>query len=199
MPDWIWLVLIAVLLVLAVGIYVTARKRRTEGLRDTFGSEYDRVTREAGGTRRAEAELLERRKRHDSFDIRDLTDEQRKDYRLEWERVQSRFVDEPTEAVAAADELVQRVMADRGYPVEDFDRRAADLSVEHPEVVANYRAAHGISLASAHGEASTEHLRQATIHYRALFGELLGANDAPDQTSPEVVDLREEDRTARYR
>lgn len=193
MPEWVWLV-IALVVVGAVVAAVIARRKRSEDLRESFGPEYEHVAGQTGSERKADAELAARRRRVEKFEIRELSDDERDGYRREWERVQSGFVDEPASAVAEADALVQRVMGDRGYPVEDFEQRSADLSVEHPEIVANYRAAHGISLASSHGEATTEDLRQATIYYRALFTELLG----DDEGSRDVVDLRQEQST-RYR
>ena len=193
MPEWVWLVIAVVVVALVVGASV-ARRRRSEQLRESFGPEYEHVAGQTGSERKAEAELAARQRRVDKFEIRDLSDSEREGYRREWERVQIGFVDEPATAVSEADALVQRVMSDRGYPVDDFEQRSADLSVEHPEIVANYRAAHGISLASSHGEATTEDLRQATIYYRALFTELLGDGDG----TPDVVDLRQEQST-RYR
>ena len=193
MPEWVWLV-IALVVIAVVAAAVVARRKRSEDLRESFGPEYEHVAGQAGSERKAEAELAARRRRVEKFDIRELSDDERDGYRREWERVQLGFVDKPEAAVAEADALVQRVMGDRGYPVEDFEQRSADLSVDHPEIVANYRAAHGISMASSHGEATTEDLRQATIYYRALFTELLGDDDG----SPDVVDLRQEQST-RYR
>lgn len=188
MPEWGWLLLALVVIALIAGL-VVARRRRSAQLRESFGPEYEHMAGQAGSQRKAESALAARQRRHDKFEIRELSDAERTRYRSEWQQVQAGFVDQPSEAVAQADALVQRVMGDRGYPVEDFEQRSADLSVEHPEVVANYRAAHGISLASAHGKASTEDLRQATIYYRALFGELLGDG------ASDMVDLRQEHAT----
>jgi hypothetical protein len=165
-----------VLIVLVVGALLLARQRRSQQLQQGFGPEYDRTVEERGGDRRqAEAELLERRNRRDQFDIRELEPAARDRYAERWRAAQRRFVDEPAPAVGEADALVMEVMRDRGYPVADeFDQRAADLSVDHPDVVEHYRAAHGISGRATGGDASTEDLRQAMVHFRALFIELLG-------------------------
>jgi hypothetical protein len=180
MDIWVWILIavVAVLVVLGVLWYV-AQQRRTRALRDRFGSsEYDRTLEKEGGRRSAERELREREKRHDELELRPLSPETRRGFEQEWEETQGRFVDDPKGAVARADELVQRVMRERGYPVEDFDQRAADMSVEHPDLVEKYRTADGIARASERGEASTEDLRHSVRHYRALFVELLGTDDA---------------------
>jgi hypothetical protein len=148
-------------------------------LQDQFGREYDRTVDKAGGRREAERELAERQKRHDELELKPLPPEARERYLQQWQQTQSRFVDDPTGAVAEADDLVNRVMRDRGYPVDDFEQRAADISVEHPELVERYRTANGIARASEQGKASTEDLRHSVRHYRALFVELLDA-DAGD-------------------
>jgi hypothetical protein len=197
MPEWVWLVAVVVIAAVVVAV-VIARRRRSAALRDRFGPEYEHVAGQTGSERKADAELAARQRRVERFDIRELTPEERASFQSQWERVQVGFVDSPAAAVSEADGLVQQVMASRGYPVDDFEQRSADLSVEHPEIVANYRAAHGISMASAHGRASTEDLRQATIYYRALFGELLGEQRSGEPRSGEVVDLREEE-APRYR
>jgi hypothetical protein len=132
---------------------------------------------QAGDRREAEQELREREKRHEELDLRPLEPEARDRYLEEWEATQGRFVDDPTGAVKDADTLVQRVMRERGYPVDDFEQRAADISVEHPDLVEKYRTAHGIARSSQRGEASTEDLRHSVRHYRALFVELLEADD----------------------
>ncbi len=178
---WIWIViaaaaLVAVLVVVSTGI----RTGRTKQLHEQFGSEYDRVAADAPTKREAESELRERRRRHEQFDIRPLDPEERDRYRSRWLAIQAEFVDDPTASVAKADSLIQNVMRDRGYPVDDFDTRAADLSVDHPEVVENYRAGHGIAVAHERGHASTDELRRAVRHYRALFDELVDARE-PDE------------------
>jgi len=173
--EWIVVAILAALLVGAAALL--ARRRRSQQLREGFGPEYQRTVAEHGDRRAAESELLERRQRREELEIRELEPAARERYDERWRAAQRRFVDEPGQAVAEADELVAAVMRDRGYPVEDdFDRRAADVSVDHPVVVEHYRAAHAISTQSAGGDADTEDLRQAMVHYRALFAELLGGD-----------------------
>ena len=170
MDTWVWIVL-AVIVLAAVAAVAAAvmRKRRSEQLREGFGPEYDHVVEETGDRRAAERELSERRKRHEELEIVSLSDGVRSRYAEEWRQVQARFVDEPEAAVRDADQLVQRVMSDRGYPVaDDFERRAADVSVDYPDVVENFREGHRLA-----GESDTEALRQAMVHFRSLFAELL--------------------------
>jgi hypothetical protein len=179
MATWVWIVIAVAAVILVLGIvWGATRTRRTRSLQDRFGSEYDRTVEKAGGRRQAEQELSEREQRHEELDLRPLSPRARDRYLNDWEATQARFVDDPSGAVSEADELVQRVMRDRGYPVEDFEQRAADISVEHPDLVEKYRTAHGIARANARGEASTEDLRHSVRHYRALFVELLGAGDS---------------------
>jgi len=166
------LILVAVLVIIAVAL--VARRRRSEKLKRRFGSEYDRtVLQQHGDSRRAEETLVEREKRVEAFPLRSLTPVDREAYAMEWASVQRRFVDDPSAAVGSADRLVSRVMTDRGYPMSDFDQRAADISVSYPAVVQNYRTAHDIVLRHTDGHATTEELRQAMVHYRSLFDELL--------------------------
>ncbi len=174
MEPWVW-ILIVVLVLIAIGAFLFATRRRTQGLQERFGPEYDRTVAETGQRRAAESELMERQKRREALDIRPLPDDARERYSASWNETQERFVDAPSEAVGEADRLVQEVMRERGYPVESFEQRAADISVDHPQVVEDFRAAHAISLANDHGEASTEDLRQAMVHYRSLFEQLLEA------------------------
>ena len=182
MPTWGWIVIaIAAVVVLAAIAWSAYNNRRRKELQDSFGSEYDRTVADAPSRREAESDLAERQKRRDELEIRPLEQQARDRYASEWHNTQAKFVDEPQEAVGEADGLIQEVMRERGYPVEDFDQRAADLSVDHPEVISNYRAAHGISVANERGKASTEDLRTAMVHYRALFEELL--EHEPAQTS----------------
>jgi hypothetical protein len=169
------IVALAVLLLVVI-VAVALRSRRSTKLRDHFGPEYERAVHDTGGRRAAEAELKDRAKRVAAFAIVPLRPGDRERYVGAWRSVQSQFVDDPKRAVTSADSLLADVMAARGYPVGDFEQRAADLSVDHPVVVQNYRAAHGIALRHARGEASTEDLRQAMIHYRELFDDLV--NDA---------------------
>ena len=170
MDTWVWIVL-AVIVLAVLGLVAAAamRKRRSEQLREGFGPEYDRVVEDTGDRRAAERELSERRKRHEELEIVSLSDGVRARYAEEWKQVQARFVDEPDAAVRDADQLVQRVMSDRGYPVaDDFERRAADVSVDYPDVVENFRDGHRLA-----AESDTESLRQAMVHFRSLFAELL--------------------------
>ena len=172
----IWVLVAVIVVLLCVVGFLVARQRRSAQLREGFGPEYDRVVQERGDQRAAEAELRERRDRRRQYDIRPLEESARKHYAERWEDTQRRFVDQPASAVAEADGLIGEVMRERGYPVEDFDQRAADLSVDHSEVVEHYRSAHALSGANGHQNASTEDLREAMVHYRALFADLLDDN-----------------------
>jgi hypothetical protein len=165
------LLLIAVAVVVVMGL-VLARQRRKAKLRQQFGPEYERAVREVGPNR-ADTVLLAREKRVAKFTLRDLTPDEWQAFTNEWRTVQSRFVDDPVASVAEADALVDRLMTARGYPMSDFEQRAADISVGHAAVVDNYRAAHEIALRHNAGGVTTEDLRNAFIHYRALFTELL--------------------------
>jgi hypothetical protein len=179
MDTWVWIVIavIAVIVVSAV-VWSATRARRTRTLQGTFGQEYDRAVERAGDRGTAERELRERQKRHDELDLRPLSSQSRDRYVRQWESAQTRFVDDPKGAVAEADALVQQVMQERGYPTKDFDRRVADISVDHPDLVEKYRTADGIARASERNEASTEDLRHSVRHYRALFAELLDVDDS---------------------
>jgi len=169
--------------VLAAAVLVLGgRKRRTSHLQSRFGSEYDRTIEKAGDRGEAESELLDRERRYEDLDIRPLSGAARQRYSEEWEHVQARFVDDPEGAVGEADGLIQEVMRERGYPVDDFQQRESDLSVDHPEVVENYRAGHEISRRTAAGDADTEDLRQAMVHYRALFEELVESRERAESS-----------------
>jgi hypothetical protein len=185
MPGWVWiLIAIAAVVVLAVIAWSALRSRRTRTLREGFGPEYDRTVADAPSKREAEAELAERQKRREQLEIKPLSPEARDRYVESWRLTQAEFVDDPAAAIAKADALIQNVMRERGYPVEDFEQRAADVSVDHPEVVNNYRAAHGISVAHERDKASTEDLRQAMVHYRSLFAELLETREPAEVENP---------------
>ena len=184
MDTWVCIVIVVVVVIVIVALLAAAaRARRRRELQRGFGPEYDRTLEDTDSRRRAEAELRERVKRHDELELRPLEREERNRYLREWDAVQARFVDQPVGAIRDADDLIQHVMRDRGYPVDDFEQRAADLSVEHADVVDNYRAAHAVSARSASGEATTEELRRAVVHYRVLFEELIGVGDSPRDTA----------------
>ncbi len=164
---------VAVVVVAGIAIWLFARKRRTERLRTKFGGpEYTRAVNEGGSRRQAEARLDKRADRVESLHIRPLGPGDRARFVESWCRVQARFVDSPGGAVTEADQLLGDVMSTRGYPVSDFEQRAADISVDYPSVLENYCFAHEIALRRTRGQASTEELRQAMIHYRTLFDEL---------------------------
>jgi hypothetical protein len=165
---------VAVILIAGITAWLFLRKRRSERLRTQFGgSEYDRAVKEDGNRRHAEAGLKERTARVESLNIRPLAPGDRARFVESWRRVEARFVDGPGGAVTEADQLLGDVMSTRGYPVSDFEQRAADISVDHPLVLENYRTAHEIALRQTTGQANTEDLRQAMIHYRTLFEELV--------------------------
>lgn len=167
---------VAVILTVAVFAWLYVRRRRrstTAEMRQRFGPEYERAVGEQGPERRAEAQLAAREKRVEQLKIHDLDSAKRELFAGQWQVLQSRFVDDPKAAVTEADALVSTFMQARGYPVADFNQLAADISVDHPRVVANYRSAHEIVLRLGKGEANTEDLRTAMIHYRSLFEELV--------------------------
>jgi hypothetical protein len=178
-------IVLAVLLAIALCILLALAlaHRRSAALHNQFGNEYDRAVDERGSRRDAEHELAERTQRHDQLQIRPLDAMQREAFAASWRSVQARFVDEPREAVADADGLVHDVMTERGYPMGDFERQSADLSVDHSDVVDHYRAAHDIRTRDADGEATTEELRAAMVHYRGLFDSLLSPAPAKAGTA----------------
>jgi len=184
MDTGLLVAILVVLILLALLAIFAGRQRRSRKLQDTFGPEYDRTVEEAGDRRAAETELQERTERRAGFDIVPLEPEARARYIEAWRNTQAQFVDEPVEATREADRLITSVMRDRGYPVDDFEQRAADISVDHPQVVDDYRAAHAIAAANDRSEASTEDLRQALVHYRSLFEELL-EDRHPDRSETE--------------
>ena len=194
MSTWVWIVIAVVAVIVILGIVWSAvRAKRTRALQGTFGREYDRTVDRAGDRRAAERELRDRQKQHEQLDIRPLSPESRDRYLQRWQATQSRFVDDPRSAVAEADTLVQEVMQERGYPTKDFERRVADISVDHPNLVEKYRTANGIARASEQGEASTEDMRHSVRHYRALFSELLETDDG-DVENVDDVDSRDDGR-----
>jgi hypothetical protein len=192
MATWAW-ILIAVVVVVGVALaVVVTRQRRTAELRRRFGPEYDRAVEANEDRRAAEAELLERERWRAELDIRPLPEEARVRYAQEWQDVQEHFVDQPSDAVVGADRLIYSVMEARGYPVGDFDAQAELVSVDHPQVVENYRYAHGIHQQAR--QASTEDLREALVRYRSLFEELLQAGDGRVDLDAADVDVVEADR-----
>jgi PAS domain-containing protein len=169
-------ILIAVVIIaVAFAIYMYLQRERTRRLRGRFGPEYDRLVHDRANQRKAEDELLSRQKRVDKLHIRELNQAEIERFSELWRSVQAEFVDQPRKAVADADQLVREVMTTRGYPMGNFEQRAADVSVDHPRVVDHYRAAHEIARRDTEEKADTEDLRQAMVHYRALFEDLLGA------------------------
>ena len=164
---------VVVVLAIAAAIWFYMQKQRTKQLRSKFGAEYNRAVRAEGDMKQAEQVLQERQKRVEKLNIRPLSTEERDNFAQAWEQEQAHFVDEPAIALDNADRLVKEVMNVRGYPVDDFEQRVADVSVDHPAVVQNYRIAHAIAVRGQSEEVSTEKLREAMIHYRALFADLL--------------------------
>jgi hypothetical protein len=183
MPTWGWVIIgVAAVVVIAGAAVAIAVQQRTQRLRSRFGPEYDRAVSDAPTRREAEHVLTEREKRRSQFDIKPLSPAARDRYAGAWQETQTRFVDDPGSAVREADRLIEQVMAERGYPVEDFEANAADLSVDHPEVVADYRDAHLVAVAHGRGDADTEDLRRALVRYRALFERLLETEEEPART-----------------
>lgn len=188
MPVWSWFfiaagVLIALTLILIMVLSVTGR-RKTRRLKEHFGAEYERAVDDAGGQRAAEQELVARERKRQKLDIVALSPAAHQRYAQQWTDIQRSFVDDPSEAVGYADRLVTEVMRERGYPVADFEQRAADISVDHPDTVEHYRAAHTLHLAQKQADIGTEAQRQAFVHYRALFEQLLGADHVTEQDAP---------------
>jgi hypothetical protein len=187
MPVWSWFfiaaaVLIAITLAWVAILFVTGRKR-TARLKAHFGPEYERAVDEAGDKRAGELDLVAREKKRQKLDIVALSPEAHARYSEQWRAVQAAFVDDPSGVVGDADRLLTQVMRDRGYPTDDFDQRASDISVDHPDVVEHYRAAHTLHVAQEVGNIDTEAQRQAFVHYRALFEHLLGAEVESDKNT----------------
>jgi hypothetical protein len=173
-PTVIALAVVGVVVVAGLTwLYVRRRRTTTAALRQRFGPEYERAVQEQGSDRRAETQLADRAKRVEKLQIRELSPTERERFSAQWHALQARFVDDPKAAVTEADVLISSLMQARGYPVADFNQRAADISVDHPGVVADYRSAHEIAVRLGKGDANTEELRAATIHYRSLFEELV--------------------------
>jgi hypothetical protein len=173
------IVIVVVLAAIALGVQMSRRRK----LQKTFGPEYDRVVADSGSRADAEKELRERERRHAELELKPLSAESQARYSAAWEEVQIEFVDNPERAVTRGDDLVTRLIAERGYPTGDYDDQLANLSVEHARTLGHYRDAHEISLRNQRGEASTEDLRQALVHYRALFADLLGTEPVRTDTS----------------
>jgi hypothetical protein len=172
-PTQVAIIIAVIVVIVGAILAFYFQRRRTERLRSRFGPEYERSIAESGDRRRAEAQLEKRAERVEKYHLRPLTPEDRARFTEQWDRVQAHFVDAPAGAVAEADQLLGDVMATCGYPMGDFEQRAADISVDHPVVVQNYRAAHDIAIRQAKGQATTEDLRRSMIHYRALFEDLM--------------------------
>jgi hypothetical protein len=173
------IVVVVVVVIVLVAALVARPAMRRRRLKETFGPEYDRAVEDKGDVRGAEEELTNRQRRHQEFELNPLSDDHRARYVRDWSAVQEEFVDSPREAVDKADHLIGQVMSDRGYPAGDFDQQAADLSVEHSDVLGHYRKAHTISQRTDADPASTEDLREAMVHYRTLFEDLV------DHATPE--------------
>jgi hypothetical protein len=183
MATWLWIVIVIVVVLIALAAVMAARRRRTTALRERFGPEYERAVGARENQRAAEADLRDRERERARLDIKPLSEAARVRYTEEWQVIQQSFVDQPEEATTAGYDLVNRVMAERGYPMRDFDARADLVSVDHPDVVENYRVAHGIHERARQHQASTEDLREALLRYRSLFEELLRADDAGDRAA----------------
>ena len=175
MDAWVWiLIAIVAIVVIAIVAYLIAIGRRRKELKREFGPEYQRAVARSGDVRGGESDLMARRDRRSKLDIRPLRPESTENYRRTWEQIQARFVDDPAGVLGQADGLIIAVMGERGYPMDDFDHRADDISVDHPDVVQHYRAGHAVSDKVSRGQdVSTEDLRKAFVHYRALFGVLV--------------------------
>lgn len=202
METWEWIVIAVAALILIGVIAWAVSQRRTATLRRKFGGEYDRTVERSENRRQAEVDLRDRTRERDRLEIRPLSPAARDRYVTMWQSIQQRFVDQPVQAVADADALLTTVMSERGYP-DDFEQHVAVVSVDHPTVVENYRMAHDVRDRAFAGETSTEDLREALVHYRSLFEELLETGDADgadaddvdtDDVDTDVVDADEERR-----
>jgi hypothetical protein len=191
--TYIYIAVVVILVIMGIILApIFSRRKRSQNFQDKFGTEYDRTVESAGGEKQAQAELNDRQKHVDTLNIRPLSVEERERYLATWAAVQSKFVDEPGEATVEANRLITEVMELRDYPVSDFDQRAADISINYPALVSNYRAAREIRIKHEQHKASTEELRHALIYYRSLFNDLLGA----EAVEPEVKKGRGPEKTA---
>lgn len=175
--DTTYMIVLVVLVLVIIGVIlapILARRKHSEKLHDHFGTEYDRTVLSTGDEKKARSELDERQKHIKSLDIHPLSAIERKGYQADWDAVQSKFIDEPGQAVVKADRLIIEVLQKRGYPLSDYEQRAADISVMYPELVSNYRVAQEIAIKNGLQQANTEELRQAMIYYRSLYMALLG-------------------------
>jgi hypothetical protein len=189
-PGLMWMLVAVVVVVIAGVAWYGLSRRRTAQLKKRFGSEYDRTVQTEGNVRKAEAALAARARHVAHLNIRPLSAEDAMRFSDVWRRIQARFVDDPQGAVAEADRVVGEVMNARGYPVGNFEQRVADISVDHPDVVMNYRATREIAAVHARGQATTEDLRQAMVHYRALFTDLLQTGTSADHNVREHTAAR---------
>ena len=188
--TWLIVVAVAVLVLIALAAWFFYQKKQSQKLQQRFGPEYKRAIDQLGSRTKAESELKEREKRVERLHIVPLTPPEAARFSQAWKAVQSRFVDNPKNAVVEADKLVRELMQKRGYPVGDFERRAADISVDHPNVVENYRVAQAIAMRAERGGADTEELRKAVVHYRALFAELLEVQEAKHEVMSDTHEVR---------
>ena len=184
-----WVILLVVVAAIVAAAWLISREQRRKQslrLRQRFGPEYGRVVAEKGNQAKAESELIERQKRVERLKIVPLASTDATRFREAWDTLQSRFVDNPKGVVVEADDLVRELMVKRGSPMGDFERRAADISVDHPKLVETYRSARTIATRDKEGQASTEELRKAVVYYRALFDELLEVRRPPTETADRV-------------
>ncbi len=186
--SWIIVgIILIVALLVAAAFILSQKKKRSQRLQQRFGPEYSRTVDELGGRGKAESELKAREKRVDHLTLKSLAPSEAARFSQAWSALQERFVDDPKGVVAQADRLVRELMLARGYPMGDFERRSADISVDHPGVVASYRAAQAIAVRDQRNEANTEELRKAVVHYRALFDELLEIRETKERGSSKAA------------
>lgn len=188
------LVVLAVLAVLAVAVAAGKKRRRTQDLRGTFGSEYDRTVESSDKRRDAERDLAERKSRHDALEIRPLTSASRQRYLTAWAGVQSRFVDSPVLALSEADALLTQLLAERGFPTEDVRTQEEMLSVEHGHILDGFRAGHAIEQQNTTGHADTEQVRQGMLHFREVFEAMVSEGDEPYPSDSAAGDRQRENR-----